>query len=569
MERQRVEYVLETLKDPIKLHRKLLPLVEECGKLSEKSAFGWALLAKLIYACDQEMLQTISSRIQKRLIVAAKQPVTAPLLHFVRSFLVRFPWLKSFNEQTFAYIFSCAVDFSVESCSEDITRLTSNIYALWAGTKYDYILIKTLKNMLSDVTVEEKDDNEKILFRFETALQRYLPQFISTIFNLHTEVMEKCSPDDKIFINEWLDVACESATILEVEKKNSIFRWLKTFLLKAKSCAHLAIQRISSFISDCCYPSKAYYEAVKQYVQLGPNLSLNALFRVLIRSARCQLNSQFQEYGKAYAEALGMMLELRPYLLDVQDIIELQHLICQEAFQNRNCRPALSLLNSLLAMNNELVPSPVQIAQSIFNNSENWCDEVRLGRALCSSISRPRIQIIICQENILKKLSDIVMNGQQINSNVFQNSSKLTMLKNSELQFNDTEVSNEVNDNPIENHENIRTELAGSVVRKRVYPSPENAILKHVRIGFEHGEEVFSIKSESSQSLGVLKITDEVQISNKMGCVLIEQKELRDAAVVDTTAKKINSNAAITVLDKSVDDCQLTIQQIMADFVPA
>lgn len=97
---------------------------------------------------------------------------------------------------------------------------------------------------------------------------------------------------DKIAINEWLDIACESAVIVEIEKKDSIFRWLRTFLLKARSCAHLAVQRISSFISDCCYPSEAYYEAVKEYVQLGPNLSVNTLFRALIRSARCQLNSQ-------------------------------------------------------------------------------------------------------------------------------------------------------------------------------------------------------------------------------------------------------------------------------------
>lgn len=59
-----MRYVLETIADTIKLRRKLLPLVEECGKLSGKDPFGWALLAKLVYACDQEMLQTISSRIQ-------------------------------------------------------------------------------------------------------------------------------------------------------------------------------------------------------------------------------------------------------------------------------------------------------------------------------------------------------------------------------------------------------------------------------------------------------------------------------------------------------------------------
>ncbi|VDP13497.1 unnamed protein product [Onchocerca flexuosa] len=535
MERQRVEYVLGMLTDPVKLNRKLLPLVEECGKMSELNAFGWALLAKLVYACDQEMLRTISSRIQKRLIAAAKQPISVPLLHFIRSFLVRFTWLKGFNEQTLAYICSRAVDFSVENCSEDITRLTSNIYALWAGTKHDYILIKTLKDMLNDVTVEEKNDNEKVLFRFETAVQRYLPQLISAIFNLHTEVMEKCSPGDKIAINEWLDIACESAVIVEVEKKDSIFRWLRTFLFKARSCAHLAVRRISSFISDCYYPSEAYYEA---------------------------------EYGKAYAEALGAMLELRPYLLDVQDVIELQYIVCQEAFQNRNCRPALSLLNSLLAMNNELVPLPVQIAQSIFSGSENWCDEVRVGRALCSSISRPRIQIIIPQENLLKKLSDTVMSDQQIHFEGFQNSTKLTMPKNSEVQSSNTAVNNELNDDRIETYENIGIESAESAVRKRVYPSSEDTSLKHMRIGSEYCEEILSTKSGSSQSSKTLEITDEQQISSKIGYTLIEQKELQDTAVANAAAMKLNSNAVVTVLGKDVIDRELTIQQIMADFVP-
>lgn len=88
-----------------------------------------------------------------------------------------------------------------------------------------------------------------------------------------------------------MDIAYQSAVVVEAEKK-TIFQWLKTFLLKAKSFAHIAARRISSFISDFYHPSEAYYEAVKEYVQLGPDLSVNALFRNLIRSARCQLNSQ-------------------------------------------------------------------------------------------------------------------------------------------------------------------------------------------------------------------------------------------------------------------------------------
>ncbi|EFO28355.1 hypothetical protein LOAG_00132 [Loa loa] len=565
MEHQRVQHVLEILTDPIKLRMKLLPLVEECGKLTGQDPFGWALLAKLVYACDPEMLRTISSRIQKKLIAAARQPVTVPLLHFVRSFLVRFHWLKSFNERTLAYICSRSVDFSVESCSESSIRLTSNIYALWAGTKYDYILLKTLKNMLNNMIVEEKDENEKVLFRFETAVHRYLPQFISAIFNLHIEVMKRSSPDDKVAINEWLDIAYESATVVEAEKLSSIFRWLKTFLLKAKSCAHLVVRRISSFINDFCQPSEAYYEAVKEYVQLGPDLSVNALFRTLIRSARCQLHSQ--EYGKAYAEALSVMLELRPYLLDIRDVIELQHLVCQEAFQNRNCRPALSLLNSLLAMNNELVPSPIQIAQSIFNGSEIWCDEVRLGRALCSSISRPRIQIMVSQENLLKKLNDIVMDDQQIHFGGSQNS--LAMPKNSEVQSNSAAVSNVLFSNvPVENCANVEVVSAENTVRKRTYSSAGRKTLKYVRIGSENDEEMFSSRIESSQSSGTLGIVFEEQISEKIGYTLAEQEESRNTFAVDATTIKLNSDSDVIILDKDVVSRELTIQQMMADFVP-
>ncbi|VDK74671.1 unnamed protein product [Litomosoides sigmodontis] len=553
MRQQRVQHMLETITDPVKLRKKLLPLVEECGKLLVKDNFGWALLAKLVYACDQEMLRSISSRIQKKLIAATKEPVTVPLLHFVRSFLVRFQWLKNFNEQTLACICSRSVDFSVRSCSHDTTRLVSNIYALWAGTKYDYILIKALKTILSDAIVEEKNENEKALFRFETVVQRYLPQFISTMFTLHTEVMMQCSSDDKIAINEWLDIAYQSAVVIEAEKK-AIFQWLKTFLLKAKSFSHIVVRRISSFINDFYHPSEAYYEAVKEYVQLGPDLSVNTLFRNLIRSARCHLNSQ--EYGKAYAAALGSMLELRPYLLDVQYVIELQHLVCQEAFQNRKCRPALFLLNSLLAMNNELVPSPIQIAQSIFCQSEVWCDEVRLGRALCSSISRPRIQIFVPQEALLKKLCDTARINRLMDFDDSQNSAKPAMPEKSEC-----------NSASVENYESVAVESVENV-RKRVHSPAGKRALKYVRIDSECDEEMLSAKSESSNFSEILEIKDEQEIPAKAECTLMEQKELRETAVVNATAVKLNSNSETVVLDKDVVGCELTIQQMMADFVP-
>ncbi|VDO08411.1 unnamed protein product [Brugia timori] len=154
------------------------------------------------------------------------------------------------------------------------------------------------------------------------------------------------------------------------------------------------------------------------------------------------------------------------------------------------------------------------------------------------------------------------MNDQHIHFDVSQNSSKLTSTaaKN--------EIRNElVSDNPMENHENFGIESTGSNVRKRSYPSAGKTTLKHVRIGSECSEEMFSANG-SSQCLETLEITDEKQISEKVGYTLMEQEGLRNTSVADATIAKLNSNSEIIILDKNISDGELTIQQMMADFVP-
>lgn len=59
-----MERLLLVLADPVKLEKKLFSLVEEFGKLAGIEDLGWALLAKLVYGCDQGMLKAIASRIQ-------------------------------------------------------------------------------------------------------------------------------------------------------------------------------------------------------------------------------------------------------------------------------------------------------------------------------------------------------------------------------------------------------------------------------------------------------------------------------------------------------------------------
>lgn len=170
------------------------------------------------------------------------------------------------------------------------------------------------------------------------------------------------------------------------------------------------------------------------------------------------------------------------------------------------------------------------------------------------------------QEYLLKKLSDTVRSDRLIHFDDSQNSAKLAMLK--KLECSSTSVSSEViNDDPIENYENVGM---GSVenIRKRVRPSARKTTSKYVRIDSEYDEEMLSSKSESSQSSEILEKKDEREIPRQAECTLVEQEELRETAVVNAAAVKLNSDSEVVISDKGVVDCELTIQQMMADFVP-
>ncbi|VDN38104.1 unnamed protein product [Gongylonema pulchrum] len=271
------------------MEKAVLSLVDEFGELSGVNDMGWALLAKLVYACNHEMLRLIASRIQKRLIVAAKQPVSVPLLHFVRSFLVRFPWLKACNEQTLACIAAHAVDFAVENFSMDIVRLVSGVYALYAGNKYDRILTKTLKNVMRDSIIE--DGGEGIIV-FETATQHNRTQFVATIFRVHAAVMKHAFKGGEVRVDEWLDMAHEALNISDAEIDKSVFTWLRTYMIRAGSCAQVSSRRMSALFIDFHRPSEAYYSAVQEFIQLGANSTANTLFGMLIHSPLEKLHSE-------------------------------------------------------------------------------------------------------------------------------------------------------------------------------------------------------------------------------------------------------------------------------------
>lgn len=172
--------------------------------------------------------------------------------------------------------------------------------------------------------------------------------------------------------------------------------------------------------------------------------------------------------------------------------------------------------------------------------------------------------MIVPQEDLLKKLSDTVMKNQQMSYCCSQNSSELVVLKEST-------TGSTIGNNPVEHH-GIFTVESATNVRKRAYPLAGKTILKHRCIGSDCSEGMFSSDSGNSQSLET-RIT--VEPLSEDPCyrarkeVFVEQEEVPETSVVDASAVKLDSNSDAIILKRhSIAGSELSIQQMMADFVP-
>ncbi|VDK34686.1 unnamed protein product [Gongylonema pulchrum] len=200
----------------------------------------------------------------------------------------------------------------------------------------------------------------------------------------------------------------------------------------------------------------------------------------------------------------------------------------------------------------------LDIAQSIYCGAEEWCDEVREGRALCCSLSRPRIQAVIPQENLLRKLSALGNETAEMYHESIRNPAEIDSRQDSQGSSHSSSVNDDDGDDD-ENTGAVREELVNHLdadaavaedvtenARKRAPSSSDETPTKRARNDPEHDEPEFVTVAESSDSAE--ETTDKEKISEKSGCATRLQ-QLEDS----------DSDDSVVILDSGGD--QLTVKQ--------
>lgn len=368
---------------------------------------AWLALSKILHLCDSEMLKSISSRMQKRLLDIEKQPVTLATICFVHAVLKCMPSFRRYNAKTFSSIVPRLVDFAVNCDRREITNLVGDIYAFFSDGNDDDFLLRCIRSCLDGkVEMEISADGN---LRFSIFQRKTLREtFVATIFYLHCAVIRLHSSGTPILLYEWLTEAKRALRLNISSVIDAVLFWLGVLIENVRSVAIPALNRISSLLMDHSSPSTAFYRAVSVFSSAVGPPSAN-FFNCIISSAQHPLH--LQPYGEAYADAVSSLLMTAAYALKPRDVLSLQHKICSEALLYPDSLPVLRILNALLSINLELVPVPIQIAQSVFahsgNRNEKVREEILRGKSLCACISRPRMQFVVPFDKWLNKMEQI------------------------------------------------------------------------------------------------------------------------------------------------------------------
>ncbi|MFH4973742.1 hypothetical protein AB6A40_000451 [Gnathostoma spinigerum] len=358
---------------------------------------SWLALAKVIEQCDSETLRAIISRLQKKLIHAAKQPMSLAILYFLNSVITHVPSMRQHNTNTFCSLLCSAVDFAVESDSLEAIGLVADVFAQFAGDKYERVLLESLECCLSSLHVETVPVEESIQFN-TCNQQRLRTSFAVCVFTIHSAKLELLSSGLAVDVFSWLAMA-RRVLELDVEALHDVvFTWLNKLIVRSGSAIQIAHTLISSLFIDFLCARPTFYKSLSCFVsRLSPSSLIVDNFKQICDSARRPLHEQV--YGDEYAEAVSSVIENCVFLVSVPLLKQLQRTTCLEVLRYPQSSPCLRLLCAFLSIQHELVPIPIQVAQSVFCRFGNVdAKSKRLlewGRSLCGCISRPQIQSIV------------------------------------------------------------------------------------------------------------------------------------------------------------------------------
>ncbi|CAI2310417.1 unnamed protein product [Caenorhabditis sp. 36 PRJEB53466] len=392
-------------------------VIEKCLNLvgSNRAArdrdLGFLLLSRMIIKCSPGTLRAVQSRLANRFAQISDHFQLSGSL-FVREVLIRNPQAGELHSPiVFKIILNC-LDAAVESGDQTIRGLSAELFALRISTQNFTLLLNTLNILLN---TDKKNVSSEILQLRTLGVTAHRVSLTSLLFEVLALSLGYATKPG-LFIDRKDAIRVIELGVHSPPIRSVAFACLRSLCVNSKYSLIPMIGRIvSTLVAELETPDVDLIKTLAFISNaFGPVTStLHKHFYVIFTALKHPLHEQ--DYGEHVGSLLSTIIESSAALIKPEVFVTVQKAVCESAVMHVNCPIYHQLLAAFLALNNEFVPSPLQIARSICSRSSSRSEHSHRLRVLCDVASRPRTTDLA---NVKAKKTLIITEEKTIRSDV-------------------------------------------------------------------------------------------------------------------------------------------------------
>ncbi|KAK0425459.1 hypothetical protein QR680_009213 [Steinernema hermaphroditum] len=403
----------ELKKRCVEVFERLSKHTESSVNTSESREICWVMLARLLFRCDEETLRTLGSRVSKRLVDAARQPMSNAVMVFMRAAVDRIPSLMAQNQKTLRGLCLSALDFGVQmvynGSGSDTLELAIDTFAACFGFSESKRILGTLKALLGRAMISESSSDDLIFIeQIKFSDRRNL--LVRSMFLLYRRSLQMAKKEKQLDLGAFLTLAEKALRIDDAEVATAVLASLRSLIHRCRWGALVYSTTIVSLLMERVTSNEAACVLLTEMSELfgaSSTICKHPDFNALTKIGSWIEN----EHSRKVGELMSSVLKTSSFMMKRHTILEMQHDLCYLLLKGGPTVPLMKLLNVFLLLNHEQVPVPIQVARTLVYR---WCptgydvdvaEEIRCCRVICDSISHPRIQLLTNVENTVAQIA--------------------------------------------------------------------------------------------------------------------------------------------------------------------
>ncbi|CAA98117.1 Fanconi anemia group I protein [Caenorhabditis elegans] len=372
--------------DEIQTFEKCLRLVGS-NRTRKEQELGFCLMSRMIIKCSSQTLRAVQSRLANRLAHISDHFQLCGSL-YTRELLVRNPQAGELHSPiVFKIILNC-MDAAAQTSDPNIRGLAAELFGLRISNQNLTMLLNTLEVLLSATKI--KNVSNDLLQLRTLGVSSHRDSLTSLLFEVLALSLGYASKPG-LFVERKDIIQVIELGINNPKNRSVAFACLRSMCVNTKYSLIPMIGRIvSTLISELESPDVDLIKTLAFISKtFGPVTStLYKHFYVIFTALKHPIHEQC--YGEHVGNLLSSIIESAASLIKPEVFATVQKAVCESAIMHPDSSIYLQLLAAFLTLNNEYVPSPLQVARVISSRTRNTSEHSHRLRALCNVASRPR-----------------------------------------------------------------------------------------------------------------------------------------------------------------------------------